>query len=441
MSKGIIYFIQPHEFIGTDIYKIGMSEKMGYKRVIQGYKKNTEIICVFKCSNPKEIESKIINIFTIKYKLYKGREYFQGNCNDMLVIFNQLIGKYIQDNITNKGSIFSEKHIYCKKLILNEKSSYKNKCYYLLNNDSNTFNLDIFENNLYIEKLKEWFNNIKQIINFEDTQLLLTQKEIDEIHKKYGYNISINKKDEVINNITFIKKYLNKKLINILQNQKDNNNILQQNYINNNMSDNIKYIVVFNKIYCSSFLIKNPDNIDNELLNSEKCGFKKYYEFSIEKDNIDFIKMINTLLSYNVTDENDLKKKNDLITNLYNQYKNDMKTKTEFENIKDFITNSYDINDNINDKIKASDILTIIENYFCKTNNTNFIKGDIHFRNKLSKYLTYLGLKKKRLSDGIYYFGLVLKDNTKYKNNCKVDYYNDNLKDNKIKKYLNTCNM
>ena len=39
MNKGIIYFIQPHEFVGTDIYKVGMSEKTGYKRGTQGYKK------------------------------------------------------------------------------------------------------------------------------------------------------------------------------------------------------------------------------------------------------------------------------------------------------------------------------------------------------------------------------------------------------------------
>jgi hypothetical protein len=137
-------------------------------------------------------------------------------------------------------------------------------------------------------------------------------------------------------------------------------------------------------------------------------------------------------------DENDFKKRIDLITNLYNQYKNDMKTKTEFENIKDFITNSYDINDNINYKIKASDILTIIENYYSETNNTNFIQGDISFRNKLSKYLTDLGLKKKRLSDGIYYFGLVLKDNSKYKYNNNINLLDKDIL-NKLKN--SRCNI
>jgi hypothetical protein len=369
-------------------------------------------------------------------------------------------------------------------------------CYYLLNYESNTFNLDIFKSNLYIEKLKKWFNNINQIINFEDTKLLLTQKEINEIHNKIGYNIPINKKNEVINDIASIKtylsletKYINTKLTNptnpinpdnqvnptnsvidrikqtaeLRQNENDvlgfnendvlgfNENLSQNlsqhfsrkfskiNNMNDNQCENIKYVIVFNKIYQSSFLIENPDNIDNELLNSEKCGFKNYYEFSIEKNNGDFIKMINTLLSYNMhDDENDFKKRIDLITNLYNQYKNDMKTKTEFENIKDFITNSYDINDNINYKIKASDILTIIENYYSETNNTNFIQGDISFRNKLSKYLTDLGLKKKRLSDGIYYFGLVLKDNSKYKYNNNINLLDKDIL-NKLKN--SRCNI
>ena len=40
-------------------------------------------------------------MFTKKYKLYKGREYFQGNYNDMFAMFNKLICKYIQHDITN----------------------------------------------------------------------------------------------------------------------------------------------------------------------------------------------------------------------------------------------------------------------------------------------------------------------------------------------------
>jgi hypothetical protein len=41
MVMGILYLIQPAEYIGTDCYKIGYSDKSNIDRVKYGYKKGT----------------------------------------------------------------------------------------------------------------------------------------------------------------------------------------------------------------------------------------------------------------------------------------------------------------------------------------------------------------------------------------------------------------
>ena len=65
MSEGIIYLIQPEIVLGTNIYKIGYSSNISIERILS-YGKNTNIIECFKCDNPKLLESKIKDKFTIK---------------------------------------------------------------------------------------------------------------------------------------------------------------------------------------------------------------------------------------------------------------------------------------------------------------------------------------------------------------------------------------
>lgn len=43
MSKGIIYFIQPAEIVGTNRYKIGCSKNPDLNRCNKGYKKKYKI--------------------------------------------------------------------------------------------------------------------------------------------------------------------------------------------------------------------------------------------------------------------------------------------------------------------------------------------------------------------------------------------------------------
>jgi hypothetical protein len=68
MKTGVIYFIQLTEFIGTNIYKIGMSQVQDLKGITHGCSKGRKPICVFDCIEPKKLECKIITPTKIKMR-------------------------------------------------------------------------------------------------------------------------------------------------------------------------------------------------------------------------------------------------------------------------------------------------------------------------------------------------------------------------------------
>jgi hypothetical protein len=94
MNKGIIYLIQPCEFINSNIYKIGCSSKADLSRCKNGYGKGTRYICIQECNNPFELEKNIKNSFNNKYKLYKGKEYFEGNEKSMYDEFIKILTEH-----------------------------------------------------------------------------------------------------------------------------------------------------------------------------------------------------------------------------------------------------------------------------------------------------------------------------------------------------------
>ena len=67
--SGIIYFIQPVEFLGTNIYKIGCSGKNNMVRCKTGYKSGTDYILIMKCADPFEVEKELIARFSEKFRL------------------------------------------------------------------------------------------------------------------------------------------------------------------------------------------------------------------------------------------------------------------------------------------------------------------------------------------------------------------------------------
>lgn len=89
-EKGIIYFIQPAELVGTDRYKIGCSKINNLKRC-NSYRKGSRYICIMECNDILVLESKIKKVFKEKYKLCAGTEYFIGNEEKMFKTFINLV--------------------------------------------------------------------------------------------------------------------------------------------------------------------------------------------------------------------------------------------------------------------------------------------------------------------------------------------------------------
>ena len=83
-------------------------------------------------------------------------------------------------------------------------------CFYVMIDDE-TFELETFKNNNEINIIQKWFENIGQSFYIKDTNLLLTKKEINEVHNIIGNEIPINKKKQIINDINKIKIYFNAK--------------------------------------------------------------------------------------------------------------------------------------------------------------------------------------------------------------------------------------
>jgi hypothetical protein len=105
---GIIYLVQPAELVGTNRYKIGCSKKNDLSRCKNGYKHGTRYIHIMECAEPYNIERQLKRVFTDKFKLIAGREYFEGNESVMITEFFNIVNKY---NQSSNPVLLTETHI------------------------------------------------------------------------------------------------------------------------------------------------------------------------------------------------------------------------------------------------------------------------------------------------------------------------------------------
>lgn len=89
---GYIYLIQPSALVGTNRYKIGMSEVNNLSR-LQSYNKNTRYLVMMDCEFPRKIESKIIDTFRRKFVCISGKEYFKVDIpeSELIQLFMSII--------------------------------------------------------------------------------------------------------------------------------------------------------------------------------------------------------------------------------------------------------------------------------------------------------------------------------------------------------------
>ena len=95
-----VYIIRECDFVrlNEDIYKIGRTSKTNPEDRFQKYRKGTEIVAFFKVNNSIECENKMIKCFSNHTNIKKmdeyGKEYFQGNRNELLSEILKIVINY-----------------------------------------------------------------------------------------------------------------------------------------------------------------------------------------------------------------------------------------------------------------------------------------------------------------------------------------------------------
>lgn len=129
-DNGFIYFIHESKYQNSNIpvYKIGYTLRTIQKR-LSDYENGYKILYTFHCKDPKLTEKIIIKIFTLKYKLYSGRERFKGDVDEMIQSIKKIedyernhvdtciyrdtkISKFYQNSLKNIRDEFAESDYY-----------------------------------------------------------------------------------------------------------------------------------------------------------------------------------------------------------------------------------------------------------------------------------------------------------------------------------------
>jgi len=103
-ETGIIYLIQPAELVGTQRFKIGCSSKNRLDRV-KSYRKGTRYLHISECENPLKLEKIIKESFNKKFILIAGREYFEGDEQEMYKLFSEILCEYKNECNTSNDDI------------------------------------------------------------------------------------------------------------------------------------------------------------------------------------------------------------------------------------------------------------------------------------------------------------------------------------------------
>ncbi len=291
-NLGIVYLIQPPGFIGTDRYKIGCSSKNSLDRCFN-YGKETRILQVNEVQNPFNLENIIKNEFNTAFKLVAGRELFSGNEKDIILLFNKIIQEYIE-KIYNENSIKNNNTLMDNKNIItnddnvdnrnnnvnnnnvnnnNENNNNENNNNVNNNNENNNYENNNYENNNN-ENNNENNNKNKFYYFYECARcsyktnyMTSIKKHLSAKKKCINNNKNNNLSDEILDNMSLIKK-INSNFLN------DNLQIENNNYIDN-INSTKKNI---DSILDNENNNNNKNNEKNE--NNKKCDFCEKILFS-----------------------------------------------------------------------------------------------------------------------------------------------------------------
>lgn len=130
-----LYLIQDGKDLDWNVYKIGKTTQDPSQR-FKGYLKGTRPIRISEVDDCSKRESELIKIFMKKYILYRGREYFSGILNEMVLDFTnfcdsinlennqQMINNYINNKETNNQLINDNNNFKCNLCFILFKSKF-----------------------------------------------------------------------------------------------------------------------------------------------------------------------------------------------------------------------------------------------------------------------------------------------------------------------------
>jgi hypothetical protein len=99
-KSGFIYLVQPEEYLGTNIFKVGRTWKLEHR--LPKYGKNTKIIKTAKVKDMYSVETKLLNSLkdeTISDALLvKGSEYFECELESIEYHFDEAVKEYGCEN-------------------------------------------------------------------------------------------------------------------------------------------------------------------------------------------------------------------------------------------------------------------------------------------------------------------------------------------------------
>ena len=254
-----LYLIQSGDDLYTNIYKIGKTTKLPEQR-FKGYDKKSYPIRISLVDDCHIRENELIEIFNNKFKLAKGREYFDGNVKDMIDEFSNFCNQSeIYDKIQNDLEIMKNNEIiqvcnnrnYENIIKINNYNS-KYKCNICLIEFTTKYGLDKHNTKKFKCNIRTDFQCLTCLKYFKQKRTLIehNSKELCKkilINNVDTRNISQNNKlengllDIINSNMTIDKKIL---MIKILNNDLITENIIE--ILNTELSNDTKILLLIN---------------------------------------------------------------------------------------------------------------------------------------------------------------------------------------------------
>ena len=87
---GIVYLVQDNKHLGTNRYKIGVSKDDVCFSRLRSYGANRRQLCISRHKKYKQVEDVLIEEFNRAFELFYGREWFKGDENEMVELFEMV---------------------------------------------------------------------------------------------------------------------------------------------------------------------------------------------------------------------------------------------------------------------------------------------------------------------------------------------------------------